>query len=68
MTVHVERLLYCDGIGNEPCALFDGPANVDSIKQIPAAVLRAEFHKDGWITVGNRDYCPKCAAARKGKP
>jgi len=62
MSVKVLRLLYCDG-GKE--CTWGGPYSPD-VQLESSADQRQQAHGAGWITIGNRDYCPNCAK-RLGK-
>lgn len=53
MTVDMNKII-CDAPGESHAAV------VDAVYVRPAAV-RAQAKRDGWVTIGEQDYCPRHA-------
>jgi len=52
MSVVIETLVYCDSCGD------NGDGDDRSLK---AAQIRKDRKSLGWIQIGHKDYCEKCA-------
>ena len=61
MSIVIERILICDG---KNCQ-YDGSYAGGDQRNKSSTMLRQNSKEDGWINVGNKDYCPLCTAKRK---
>lgn len=56
MSAIIETLVLCDDCGQQ---------NSGDDRSSNAANIRANRKKIGWIQIGSRDYCDKCAPNHK---
>lgn len=70
MSIMTEILLMCDGGKAGLSCPEDSPFNIDGAKDakvVSPAILRQSAAGDGWVKVGQKDYCAACAAQLKPK-
>lgn len=56
MSVVIETLVFCDDCGHQ-CSGDD--------RAKTAAMIRKGRKASGWIQIGSKDYCEKCASRNK---
>lgn len=58
MSATIDTIVQCDDCG-EQCSGDD--------RHLPAYRIREQRRRVGWIQIGSRDYCEKCAPKHKTK-
>ena len=66
MAIQLENYPICDNCGKSPKKDHWRQHCVYTEKKF--RWLRSHMADDGWLYIGGKDFCPKCAKGREGKP